>query len=940
MTHGCLTLQRALLFLTCLSLAACGDACDEDVRDVVTDGADMDDMRGVDMSTPEAEVARVELSSPTESDNLSTLELGDTLQLDVIVYDALDNILQGREVRWAITPTQGVVTVDEDAVVTGVGEGVVAIRARVGGVASNEIGVRVTPLGPDRVLVMPGMVSIKRGDTEQLTARVVDKRDAELPNVVVSWSSADGSVAVVNSSGLLEARAVGQTTITASTINPEGFRGSVTVLVDERDVASVEIADASPLVLEVDQTFTLTASALDDRNMEIPGRMFAWSSSMESVATVDPNTGEVTAVAPGTTDILAANESASDTITVQVVPKPVAEIDLLPSSLALTVGETFSGLSATPRAADGQMLPGRPIAWRSNDTSVVTLTTDPTDDTVVEVTAANPGTTRVFASAESIERSILVTVSPAVGQVTVTPDPVTLLVGDVQQFSVDIRDTQGNPLPRPVVWTTDDLTASIVTINAQGELTARGVGMVEVRATVDGVTGTAQVEVQPTPVDSVTVRPAVVALFPTQQTTVTPTLFDADSNVLTGRAVTWSTSAPSIATVDSSGVITAVAQGRAVVTAASEGKTAEVEVVVAVKFRHIEPGGSQTCGITLGTNTNYCWGRDQFGSLGNGSMRGDASVADPVSGTHDFATISSRAIHNCGLTASAKILCWGFNGSGQLGNNSSLNAQVPQQISSVLNFVSVSAGGTHTCAIGGATGDITYCWGDNRSGQIGADSMNNTEKLPTPVSGTVVFRDVYAGGEHTCAIRDSDSSVYCWGRGNYLGITGLTSNDLERVPQAITSTEKFDMLDAGAKHTCGVTDKDDIFCWGTNADGQLGDGTQVDRQTPAQVSGTQAWDIVAVGSDHTCALTLAGKAYCWGANNNGQRGDGGQNTNSLLTPQIVADNHTFKTLAAGRSHTCAIDTDDIAYCWGENFRGKLGDGTTLDRFSPFPVVVP
>jgi alpha-tubulin suppressor-like RCC1 family protein len=145
-------------------------------------------------------------------------------------------------------------------------------------------------------------------------------------------------------------------------------------------------------------------------------------------------------------------------------------------------------------------------------------------------------------------------------------------------------------------------------------------------------------------------------------------------------------------------------------------------------------------------------------------------------------------------------------------------------------------------------------------------------------------------------------------------------------------------VNAGGGHTCGVTTSDVAYCWGWNLLGQLGDGTTADGTTPGLVSGGLTFAAVSAGTGigHTCGVTTSGVAYCWGYNVYGQLGDG--TTADRTTPVLVSGGLTFAAVDAGVQRTCGVTTSGVAYCWGRNLHGALGDGTQIDRLVPVPVV--
>jgi alpha-tubulin suppressor-like RCC1 family protein len=262
---------------------------------------------------------------------------------------------------------------------------------------------------------------------------------------------------------------------------------------------------------------------------------------------------------------------------------------------------------------------------------------------------------------------------------------------------------------------------------------------------------------------------------------------------------------------------------------------------------------------------------------------------------------------------------------------------------------SISAGGEHACAI--VSGEA-YCWGENYNGELG-DGANINSGLPVAVdtSGVLAGKtltQITAGYEHTCAL-DSTGTAYCWGLNAY-GQLGDGSTTSSNVPVAVDISgvlagQTLTQITVGVVNTCALDSAGDAYCWGWNAFGQLGDGTTTSSSVPVavQTSGVlagKALTQITAGGYDACALDSAGDAYCWGWNTSGQLGDG--NTTSSSVPVAVdaggvLAGKTLTQITAGRDHTCAVTTADVAYCWGFNSVGQLGDGNTTD--SSLPVAV-
>lgn len=198
---------------------------------------------------------------------------------------------------------------------------------------------------------------------------------------------------------------------------------------------------------------------------------------------------------------------------------------------------------------------------------------------------------------------------------------------------------------------------------------------------------------------------------------------------------------------------------------------------------------------------------------------------------------------------------------------------------------------------------------------------------------TPTFASISAGAAHTCALTAA-GTAYCWGR-NGFGELGDGTNTDRNTPVAVAGGHTFTAISTEEFHTCGLNDNGIAYCWGFNQSGQLGDGTDTNRNTPVAVAGLRLFTALGTGYRHTCAVTTAEEAYCWGWNLDGQLGDG-TNTDRN-TPVAVAGGFTFADISGGGVHTCGLTTVGDGYCWGSNFNGQLGDGTNTDRNTPIVV---
>jgi alpha-tubulin suppressor-like RCC1 family protein len=372
---------------------------------------------------------------------------------------------------------------------------------------------------------------------------------------------------------------------------------------------------------------------------------------------------------------------------------------------------------------------------------------------------------------------------------------------------------------------------------------------------------------------------------------------------------------------------------------AGPGPQTELAVpsVQALSFRVVSPGGFHTCGVTT-ENLAYCWGANSSGQLGDGTTI-DRLTPVPVAGGRRFLTVSADGGGNttlgytCGVTTSNRVFCWGANTDGQLGDGTTVQRLTPvRALAPGLLFRTVDAGDRHACAL--TTDDRAYCWGNNPFGQVGDGTTDLDRRKPVPVTGGRRFIQVSAGFRHTCGV-STNNRAYCWG-GNHTAELGDGTVTERPAPNPISSGRRFSRISAGAGHSCAVSTDGRAFCWGSGSAGQIGDGNPYLRHIPRAVAGGLLFRQISAGNGYTCGVTTNAGNYCWGWNWSGQLGDGTQTIR--LTPTPLAGEKRFNVLRAGRhNHTCGVTAGSRAYCWGWNYWGQLGDGTTTDRLKPVPV---
>jgi alpha-tubulin suppressor-like RCC1 family protein len=325
----------------------------------------------------------------------------------------------------------------------------------------------------------------------------------------------------------------------------------------------------------------------------------------------------------------------------------------------------------------------------------------------------------------------------------------------------------------------------------------------------------------------------------------------------------------------------------------------------------LAPGVSQhMCGRAATSNDVICWGRGGTGQLGTGMTEATGNPYGKISGS-SWNVIGVSRLTTCGVTTLGTGLCWGINQRGELGTTAvaiGSSSSLPMPVEVTANFKMIAPGWLHSCGI--TADDRAMCWGDNVHGQLGigvidsADTPADEHLVPAPVATTEKFLTLSSGALQTCGIT-LQNRVMCWGD-NETGQLGDGTKTNRSVPTAIASDQKFAMVSVGSgfrggatalpptgvsvggsAHTCALTTTGAAFCWGWNGDGQLGDGTTVDRMSPVAVSSGLSYSTIGAGGAFTCAMT-GQQVQCWGANSTGQLGRGVIGLPSMFPVSVAA----------------------------------------------------
>ena len=347
----------------------------------------------------------------------------------------------------------------------------------------------------------------------------------------------------------------------------------------------------------------------------------------------------------------------------------------------------------------------------------------------------------------------------------------------------------------------------------------------------------------------------------------------------------------------------------------------------------VSAGNFHTCAIVSGAAK--CWGDNGLGALGDNSTTQRLAPVNVTGMGSGVTSITANNGYSCAVVSGA-AKCWGINSSGQLGDNSTTQRLTAVNVAGLsIGSSSISAGSAHACAL--TTLGALKCWGFNGSGQLGD---NSTVQRLSPVftlglgsSGGIA---IAAGANHTCAIT-SGGAVDCWGLNNSGQLGDGTQTQRQSPVTVAALSGEITAIAAQSNETCVLTSAGGVKCWGHNSHGQLGDNTNVRRPSPVDVTGLGAGVIeIAVGGQHACARTAVGGVKCWGRNVEGQIGD--NSTTDRWTPVDVPGlSAGVAAIAAGETHTCALLSGGSVRCWGDNIYGQLGDNTSTPQHLPSGV---
>lgn len=507
---------------------------------------------------------------------------------------------------------------------------------------------------------------------------------------------------------------------------------------------------------------------------------------------------------------------------------------------------------------------------------------------------------------------------PQLTTIAVTPSSAELnALGATHDYDATARDQNGN-LMSGVSFTWSITPDSVGTVDSEGTVMAEANGSATVEAEAEGVTGSASLTVdQKVVVVKVNPDSAVSA---TTDTSISFSAEAEDSNghSVSSAAISWSTSNEQVARVNSEGTATVTGEGAAVISASSGSKadSAHLIVEVGVASVRVEPDSAER--LVGGTAELQARPKNIHGEFVSATVEWrvrDASIAEVQATGSRTAEVSAKNEGKTTIVAEAEDET----------GSAAFNVVTPVPA----DLAEIAVGDRHACGI--VESGRLLCWGSNANGQLGMGNESprlqgcsggktpcSQVALIVPVGDSVV--DVAAGESHTCAVTGK-GDVLCWGLGS-AGQLGDGRGDSSDTPVEVEASQTFTTVAVGDFHSCGLTDGGSVYCWGSIS------SVRDYGNAPKKVEGGVEFSSITSGQSHLCGTTDTGSLFCWGDGRFGKLGTGFESDEKQPAP--VEGDRSWTSISAGNNHTCAVTEAGDTFCWGKADFGQLGTDQNLD----------
>ncbi len=504
------------------------------------------------------------------------------------------------------------------------------------------------------VSIAPTTIRVPVNGAVNVSGTAFDCNGNSIKSKTINFTSANTAVATVTTSGQVIGVSVGQTTVSAVA---NGKEGTAQVTVTPEAAQTVTVSPATTTLRLTNQK-VFTATAKNAAGSVITGRTFRWSSSNSSIASVD-QTGNVIALTPGNVVIAADADGIIGNASLTVTNIPIGACALSPTTQKVTVTAQAQPVITLRDTANNVLSnTGRTLTWSSDNEVVATVSNSGV------ITSRKAGTARITASPIEYPNitctTTLEAVDPRIVSATITPRTGSLRVGIPRQFTVSLADSLGGQIPagRVVSWTSS--TPAIASVSATGLVTGLSLGSARIVVNAEGTKDSVTFTVTKVPVATVRLSPLSASVIQGQMQQFTATIEDSTGTAVTDRIVEWSSSDPTKATVNTTGLVSTVAPGTVTISAISETRTGTaslgiqqipVDTIVAGDYAAALNAANKSFAITLkDANGNQIFGRtvsitSSSPSVATGSVNQNATIVTVNASTVGTTVLTLRALN-------------------------------------------------------------------------------------------------------------------------------------------------------------------------------------------------------------------------------------------------------------------------------------------------------
>jgi len=352
--------------------------------------------------------------------------------------------------------------------------------------------------------------------------------------------------------------------------------------------------------------------------------------------------------------------------------------------------------------------------------------------------------------------------------------------------------------------------------------------------------------------------------------------------------------------------------------------------------------GNNFLDLTSGIGIVYGWGQNNSGTLGDGTSVNKSSPVQLITSRTNWSNVASGEQFSAGIKQDGTLWTWGLNNDGQLGDNTIVAKSSPvQTITGGTNWKQVSCGYKHTAAV--KTDGTLWTWGFNGAGQLGDNTVVKKSSPIQTIAGSTNWSKVSCGVNHIGAIK-TDGTLWSWGLGTHGALGDNTTVSKSSPVQTITGGNTWTEISCGYNSSAAIKTDGTLWAWGYNSTGAVGDNTIISRSSPVQITtGGTNWSkvtktsgISGLGVESTAAIKTDGTLWTWGSNDVGQLGD--NTTINKSSPVQTIIRGSWSGVFMGGKSTIAIESDGTLWAWGINTSGQLGDNTTVSKSSPVQTI--